>query len=204
MLPKWKEELLWIKETHSQVLQQVMLNMDTAYKNFLWKRTESHRFKNKHAAKHSVSAWRKNKRWILGLSSKSRIDEGSHSSRACWHDKNRGDLHVINWKIFCLHSDRWRYWSNPTISHIKTIEAIDVGIKDLVITSSGWKSGNQKHLAHVKSNLRRKQKSLSRKIEAAKSLLDEFKADSQDKGFRLSDSFGSNIKKNSKRVALFR
>ena len=37
MLPQWEEELPWLKETHSQVLQQVLLNLDTAYKNFFAK-----------------------------------------------------------------------------------------------------------------------------------------------------------------------
>ena len=61
---------------------------------------------------------------------------------------------------------------------------------------------NHKHLAHAQSNLRRKQKTLSRKIEAAKLQLNEFKAASPDKCFRLRDFFGSNIKKNMKHVAL--
>ena len=40
---------------------------------------------------------------------------------------------------------------------------IDLGVKDVVVTSEGWKSGNPKHLGRSLERLRRAQKVLSRK-----------------------------------------
>ena len=204
MLPQWKEEFPWLKETHSQVLQQVLLNLDTAYKNFFAKRAKHPNFKKKHAAKQSIQ-------YPQGVKTK---DESLvYLPKVGWtkaviHRELVGKIKTVTVST----SSTGKYFASiltddgieapPSISHIEAIEAIDAGIKDLVVTSTGWKSGNPKHLAHAQSNLRRKQKSLSRKIEAAKLRLEEFKAASPDKGFRLRDFFGSNIKKNRKLVAL--
>lgn len=38
LLPKWKQELLWLKDCHSQVLQQSLKDLESAFKNFFAKR----------------------------------------------------------------------------------------------------------------------------------------------------------------------
>ena len=54
MLPVWKSgEFPWLKECDSQALQQTILNLDVAYKNFFAKRAKFPRFKKKHAARQS-------------------------------------------------------------------------------------------------------------------------------------------------------
>ena len=40
LLPGWKKEKPWLKEVHSQVLQQGLKDLDTGYKNFFEKRAE--------------------------------------------------------------------------------------------------------------------------------------------------------------------
>lgn len=204
MLPQWKEAFPWLKETHSQVLQQVLLNMDTAYKNYFGKRAAYPRFKKKHAAKQSIQ-------YPQGV----KIDGEAliYLPKVGWvkaviHRELVGKIKTVTIST----SSTGKYFASvltddgieapPSVTHIETVESIDAGIKDLVVTSTGWKSGNPKHLAHVQSNLRRKQQSLSRKIEAAKTRFNAAKVEKAGSALSLRDYFGSNIKKSRKLVAL--
>lgn len=47
LLPKWKQELLWLKDCHSQVLQQSLKDLESAFKNFFAKRAKFPKFKHK-------------------------------------------------------------------------------------------------------------------------------------------------------------
>ena len=47
LLPSWKKELLWLKDCHSQVLQQSLKDLDKAFKNFFAKRADFPKFKRK-------------------------------------------------------------------------------------------------------------------------------------------------------------
>ena len=40
LLPEWKKELTWLKDCHSQVLQQSLKDLEIAFKNFFAKREE--------------------------------------------------------------------------------------------------------------------------------------------------------------------
>ena len=47
LLPQWKKELPWLKECHSQVLQQSLKDLESAFKNFFQKRADFPKFKKK-------------------------------------------------------------------------------------------------------------------------------------------------------------
>ena len=47
LLPHWKKELLWLKDCHSQVLQQSLKDLESAFKNFFQKRADFPKFKKK-------------------------------------------------------------------------------------------------------------------------------------------------------------
>ncbi|WP_418605018.1 RNA-guided endonuclease InsQ/TnpB family protein [Kingella kingae] len=47
LLPKWKRELVWLKDCHSQVLQQSLKDLESAFKNFFAKRGDFPKFKRK-------------------------------------------------------------------------------------------------------------------------------------------------------------
>lgn len=47
MLPEWKRELPWLKESHSQILQQSLKNLERAHVNFFQKRAAFPRFKKR-------------------------------------------------------------------------------------------------------------------------------------------------------------
>ncbi|WP_048766726.1 RNA-guided endonuclease InsQ/TnpB family protein [Oligella urethralis] len=47
LLPVWKKELPWLKDCHSQVLQQSLKDLESAFKNFFQKRADFPKFKKK-------------------------------------------------------------------------------------------------------------------------------------------------------------
>lgn len=47
LLPKWKKELVWLKDCHSQVLQQSLKDLESSFKNFFAKRADFLKFKKK-------------------------------------------------------------------------------------------------------------------------------------------------------------
>ena len=47
LLPHWKKELPWLKDCHSQVLQQSLKDLESAFKNFFAKRSGFPKFKRK-------------------------------------------------------------------------------------------------------------------------------------------------------------
>ena len=47
LLPHWKKELFWLKDCHSQILQQSLKDLESAFKNFFQKRSDFPKFKKK-------------------------------------------------------------------------------------------------------------------------------------------------------------
>lgn len=47
LLPQWKKELIWLKDCHSQVLQQSLKDLERAFKNFFQRRSDFPKFKKK-------------------------------------------------------------------------------------------------------------------------------------------------------------
>ena len=47
MLPEWKREFPWLKECHSQVLQQSLKDLEKSFRNFFDKRSNFPKFKRK-------------------------------------------------------------------------------------------------------------------------------------------------------------
>ncbi|WP_410686026.1 RNA-guided endonuclease InsQ/TnpB family protein [Avibacterium paragallinarum] len=52
LLPQWKKELVWLKECHSQVLQQSLKDLESAFKNFFQQRADFPKFKKKGLKEH--------------------------------------------------------------------------------------------------------------------------------------------------------
>ena len=47
LLPQWKKTFTWLKDCHSQVLQQSLKDLESAFNNFLEKRANFPKFKKK-------------------------------------------------------------------------------------------------------------------------------------------------------------
>ena len=161
-LPDLKKEYEWIAEVPSQVLQQSIFNLDTAYQNFFKGKADFPKFKNKYS-KQSI-------RFPQGI----KIED------------DRISLPKLKWIKLIKHRDFKGNIRNVTLSktttgkyfvsvlvdtntepskkkQIKNVVGLDFGIKDLVITSDGVVYENKNFFKSQQKRLRIEQRSLARK-----------------------------------------
>lgn len=166
MILQWKKlDHPWLKEAHSQVLQSVLLNLDTAYTNFFKKRARFPKFKHKHASRQSIQ-------YPQGVKL---ADDGLiYLPKVGWiktvvHREIIGNIKTVTvsrdstgkYYAAVLHDDGLE--ATPPLMHISRVVGIDRGIKDIVVSSNGLYSGNPRFLVKAERNLKRKQRQLSRK-----------------------------------------
>ncbi len=170
MLPVWKDgEFPWLKDADSQVMQEVIRHLDRAYRNFFEKRARLPRFKKKHAARQSIA-----------YPQRVKLDGNlAYLPKVGWvkavvHREIVGKIKTVT----VSRESTGKYYASiladdgqPEIAplpHIERMTGIDLGLKDALVSSTGYKTGNPKPLRRALSNLKRKQQAMSRKIEAAK------------------------------------
>lgn len=161
---KKQQETAWLSEVSSVVLQQSLRNLERAFTNFFEKRAAYPRFKKrgwKQSATYANSAFRFDAESLALTLAKqsaplkirwSRPPEGQVVKVTVTLDPS-GRYHV------CLHC---RSEARPLPKIGKSV-GVDFGLTDVVVTSSGFHSGNPKHLHAAYRKLRRAQKALSRK-----------------------------------------
>ena len=162
-LPNLKKEYDWLKETHSQVLQSVSLNLSRAFINFFEKRASFPNFKSKHG--------RQSIQYPQGV----KIVEGRKLFLPkIGHVKAKIHREVIGTvkTVTISKTPSGKYFASilsedgitqPEICYGGKILGIDVGLAHIAITSDGDKFHNPKHLTKAQKNLERKQRKLSRK-----------------------------------------
>src|SRR5574344_3024175 len=164
-----KLEHEWIKESHSKVLQQSLINLETAYKNFF----KEHRGFPKFKSKHSIQSCRFPVDAIMGVKG-NRINIIT-KLKDIHYKCSRLDEIVLNKyqksiKSGTLSKDKQGdyYFSVLLDLPVKTLETptndivgIDLGIKDFVICSDGTIYENLK--VKTKRKLKRIHKNLSKK-----------------------------------------
>lgn len=161
-LPELKKENEWLAEVPSQALQQVALDLSSAFLNFFEKRAKFPKFKKK-GNKQSV-------RFPQGIKldgdyltlpklkkvycKVSRLPEGNLKSVTV--------SMTPSGKYFasCLYDDGINL---PEQSSEGKAIGIDLGIKDFAITSDGGKYGNPNHHRKYEHKLAKKQKQLAKK-----------------------------------------
>ncbi len=163
MLPSWKREFKWLKDADSQALQQSILNLDRAYKNFFAKRARFPKFKSRHA-KQSIHYPQRVK-----LSGSTIYLPKVGWVKARFHRKIGGKIKTVT----VSRSTTGKHYASVLTdddtklpSKVKSVEhivGVDLGITDILTTSDGHKEDNPRYLRKAEKNLRRKQKSLSRK-----------------------------------------
>ena len=47
LLPEWRQEFVWLKDSHSQMLQSSLRDLERSFKNFFAKRVDFPKFKRK-------------------------------------------------------------------------------------------------------------------------------------------------------------
>lgn len=166
-----KKECKWLNDVPSQSLQQAISNLDRAYSNFFRGNASFPTFKKKS----NTGSFR--------IPIEVKIDYTNWKiqiPKYGWMDFNRDK--IINGKVkqaTVIKTASGRYFISvlfdtltnpPKLKPIKdeTAVGIDLGIKDFAILSSGVKVANPKHLIKVQKQLRREQRSLSRKKKGSK------------------------------------
>lgn len=162
---KRQPETAWLQEHDSQMLQQALADCDRAYKNFFAKRAGFPKFRSK---KHPYQSFRIPQRvkiedgrcylpkvgWVrIG---QSQDVEGTTKSATFKLDP-RGHWHVTLTTEFEL-PDAPLPPANP-----ERVVGLDLGLKDLVVTSQGERVAPPKHFRCQERKLARAQRSLSRK-----------------------------------------
>jgi len=161
-LPELKKELEWLTEVPSQALQQVALDLSSAFLNFFEKRAKFPKFKKK-GNKQSV-------RFPQGI----QLDDDYLTLpklKKVYCKVSRlpfGKLKSVtvsmtsSGKYFasCLYDDGIDL---PKQNSDGKAVGIDLGIKDFAITSDGSKYGNPNHYRKYEQKLAKKQKQLAKK-----------------------------------------
>jgi putative transposase len=184
LLPALKKEFTWLGECHSQVLQSVTLNLSKSFINFFEKRAKFPNFKSKHG-KQSIQ-YPQGTKFVNCLDAHN-LEGTSKSMR-----RNLIYLPKLGWVKISLHrpldgevktvtiskNPSGQYFAAilteqegkyPVPSSEGNAIGIDLGITDFAITSTGSKYPNPRHIKKHESNLKRKQRKLSRKVKGSNS-----------------------------------
>lgn len=181
-LVKLKSEYEWVKNSHSKVLQQSLINLEKAYKSFFKNGNGFPKFKSKHDNKQScrfpndaISSIKGNR--INIIKKLKDIHFKCSKSDEKYLNKNQKDIKSAT----LTRTKSGKYYlsilidkPNKILKKPKNdIVGIDLGIKDFIITSEGEtfdnikiKRNNQKKLAKLHRELSRKQKGGSNRNKA--------------------------------------
>jgi putative transposase len=182
LLPALKKEFTWLGECHSQVLQSVTLNLSKSFINFFEQRAKFPNFKSKHG-KQSIQ-YPQGTKFVDCLDAHN-LEETSKSMR-----RNLIYLPKLGWVKISLHrpldgevktvtiskNPSGQYFAAilteqegeyPAPSSEGNAIGIDLGITDFAITSTGSKYPHPRHIKKHESNLKRKQRKLSRRVKGS-------------------------------------
>ena len=158
---KKQEEYSWLNEINSQSLQASLKNLDDAYNGFFKKRTKFPKFKSKHT-KNSFK-----------VPQAVKIENGKLRIR-----KFKDPIDIVLHRTFSGTIKQCTISKTPTDEYFVSILVetehkklektgksigIDLGLKDFVITSDGYKYKNNRYTKTYQTKLKKAQQHLSRK-----------------------------------------
>jgi putative transposase len=162
LLPALKKEYEWLKDSYSQCLQVVALNLSTAYKNFFDKRAMLPKFKSKHG-RQSIS-YPQNVKFdgdYINLPKIGLVHCRIHKNfdgaiKTVTVSRNPDGKYFVSVLV-----DDGK--ANPESVAVSKAVGIDVGLTHFAITSDGSKFDNPRYFVKRQRNLKHKQQKLSRK-----------------------------------------
>lgn len=170
-IAKNSRKYFWLKQYDSIALQESCRNLDKAFNNFFIRKSGFPRFKKKQDKQSSYhcTGISHGDNWIKVPKLKSKI-----KSRI--HRKIDGKLKSITlsktptgkYYAVLLYDLNTEFPNQMQEINAEKIIGIDVGIDNILNCSTGFKSNNPRYLSRAANNLRRKQKSLSRKIKGSR------------------------------------
>ena len=169
-LTEWKKEpeKAFLSEVSSVVLQQSLLNLDTAFTNFFEKRAQYPKFKSRRSrqsVRYATNAFT----YRDGRITLARQSEPLNIS---WSRPLPEDAKIVNLTVSRDTSGR-HFVSILVETEVKPLKkakaeaGIDVGIKTLATTSDGEKLENPRPLVRREKRLKKLQRSVSRKIKGS-------------------------------------
>ena len=174
-LTELKQEKEWLKESHSKVLQQSLINLETAYKNFFKSGSGFPKFKSRHQNQScrfpvdAISGVKGNR--INIINQLKDINYKCSSSDEKYLNKNQSAIKSGTLSktktgnyYFSILIDKPNKTIEKTANHII---GIDLGIKDFIVSSEGTKYENLKSKRLNKNKLARVHRELSRKIKGS-------------------------------------
>ena len=165
---KKQEEYKWLKEINSQTLQFALRNLETSYTNFFRGNAKFPRFK----AKKSGGSFHIPQSCSIG-NGKIYIPKFKDGIKIVEHRSFKGG-EVRNMTISVTPSGKYYVSILTKVSYeplqkTKAKVGIDLGLKDLVITSDGKKYSSNKFIKHYSKELAKAQKHLSKKKKGSNS-----------------------------------
>jgi putative transposase len=175
-LTSLKLEFEWIKESHSKVLQQQLINLDRAYNNFFKKGNGFPKFKSKHEKQScrfpvdAISSIKGNRINIINTLKDIHYKCSKDDERYLNHHQ----LEIKSGTLSKTKSGNY-YFSvlidrpNKILKDAKNdVMGIDLGIKDFIVTSNGERFENIKIKRNNTKKLKRLNQLLSRKQKKGK------------------------------------
>ena len=164
---KKKEETAWLNEVNSQTLQFAIRSLDTAYTNFFKKRAKFPKFKSKHS-KNSFTVPQNTS--ISG--GRLFIPKFKEGIKCRVHREIKGK----NGKVTISKTPSGKYFVSvfTTEEYITQIQksgksvGVDLGLKDLLVTSEGETFNNKRYTKKYECKLAKAQQHLSRKKKGSK------------------------------------
>jgi len=163
---KKEPETEWLRESNSQVLQQTLMDLQTAYRNFFERRAKYPKFKSKR----NKQSFRVPQRFSLegkGVHQYLKVPK-IPSIRITIHRPIKGKMKSVT----ISQTKTGKYFAsilceikvnNPQIDYDKPIIGIDLGLIDFVVTSEGKHFASPKYLRQAEEQLKRAQRVLARR-----------------------------------------
>jgi putative transposase len=167
-IPLWKNEFEWLSECYSQCLQQSVLNLGVAFRNFFDGRAGYPTFK-KRQGKQSIQYPANVK--VLG-NTEIKFPGKLDVVKAIVHRSIAGDVRTVT----VSKNPDGKYFASilvedgiekPDSNSDGDVIGIDLGLTDFAVTSNGSKYQHPKATKRHEKNLARKQKKLARKKDKA-------------------------------------
>lgn len=179
-------EYPWLKEVDSCSLRCAIFNLGDAYKNFFNKRSNYPTFKNRFNRQsyrtNCIKGTYKEKEYsniqLDLINNKIKLPKLGELRIRGYRNLEAINGNIINATI--TKETTGKYYVSVVIDEIETVNkkvtptsivGIDLGIKDLVITSSGEKYSNPKELMRYEKRIKRIQRKLSRQIKGSRNYL---------------------------------
>ncbi|MDJ0743501.1 MAG: RNA-guided endonuclease TnpB family protein [Xenococcaceae cyanobacterium MO_167.B27] len=164
---KKNPEYCWLKDVTAVPLQQALRHLNTAFLNFFGGRAKYPKFKkkrNKQSATYASNAFK----WD---GEKLTLAKMEFPLKIKWHRHFTG----VPTTVTVSKDSASRYFVSFSVEEeieqlipIKEQVAIDLGIKDVIVSSKGFSSGNPKYYSYYQKKLAKLQKRLAKKQKGSK------------------------------------